>query len=99
MDIDINKLEVRHDANSHRFFIPLGDEEAEIEYALNEGRIIFLHTGVPPAYEGRGIASKLTKEALDYAKNNGLRVISLCSYISRYISRHPEYQPLQEVKD
>ena len=99
MDLDLDKLKVLHDDKSHRFYIPLDDEDAEIEYAINEKKIIFLHTGVPPAFEGRGIASRLAKEALEFAKNNDLKVISLCSYISRYISRHPEYHALQEVRD
>jgi predicted GNAT family acetyltransferase len=36
---------------------------------------------------------------LEYSRLNGFTVISLCSYISRYISRHPEYQSLQEVSE
>jgi predicted GNAT family acetyltransferase len=100
VNVDLIKLEVQHDEETRRFYIPLGeDEEALIEYAINKKKIIFLHTEVPPPFEGKGIASRLTKAALEFAKNNELKVISLCSYISRYISRHPEYQLLQEVSE
>ena len=96
---DLNNLTVVHDEEKHRFYIPLGVVEAIIEYSIHQKKIIFLHTRVPPAYKGKGIASRLTREALEFARNRQLKVISLCSYISRYISRHPEYQPLQEVSD
>ena len=99
MNPELNNLKVLHDELIRRFYIPLGEDVALIDYALNKGRIIFLHTEVPPEYSGKGIAAMLTKEALEYAKSKELKVISLCSYISRYISRHPEYQPLQEVMD
>jgi predicted GNAT family acetyltransferase len=88
-----------HDEPGNRFVIPLGELEAIINYKIAGKSIIFLHAEVPPVFEGKGIAAKMTREALEYARTNNLRVISLCSYISRFIARHPEYQPLQEVMD
>jgi predicted GNAT family acetyltransferase len=58
--------------------------------------IIFTHTGVPPAIEGRGIGSKLVETGLDYARENGLKVRSTCWFVSKYIRRNPEYQDLIE---
>ena len=53
-----------------------------------------MHTEVPPAYEGRGIAAKLNIAALKYAKKEGFKVRSYCSYTTMYIERHPEYKVL-----
>ena len=36
------------------------------------GQITILHTGVPPAIGGRGIAGELVRTALDWAKAAGL---------------------------
>jgi hypothetical protein len=63
-------------------------------YELKPGRIVFLHTEVDPAYEGRGIGSLLAKDALDDARAKGLRVIARCPFFARYIREHPEYQDL-----
>ena len=63
-------------------------------YQLEPGRVVFLHTEVDPAYEGRGIGSALAKDALDDVRSKGLRVVARCPFIARYIREHPEYQDL-----
>jgi len=63
-------------------------------YELEPGRIVFLHTEVDPAYEGRGIGSLLAKDSLDDVRSKGLRVVARCPFIARYIREHPEYQDL-----
>jgi uncharacterized protein len=63
-------------------------------YELEPGRIVFLHTEVQPAFEGRGIGSLLAKDALDDVRSKGLKVIARCPFISRYIRDHAEYQDL-----
>lgn len=69
---------------------------AVLEYQLEGGRMVFTHTGVPPAIEGQGIGSRVAQAALDFAKSQGLVVVPLCSFISRYIDTHPDYQDLLE---
>jgi len=96
MKLAVDNLTVNHDYENKRFYIDLGKEQAEVTYKVSDRRIIFLHAGVPSAYEGKGIAARLAKEALEYAKARDYKVISLCSYISRFIERHHEYQYLLE---
>jgi predicted GNAT family acetyltransferase len=67
---------------------------AIIQYERKDGRIVFLHTEVPEALEGRGIASKLARAALEDAKTQELMVVPLCPFVSGYIRKHPEYLPL-----
>jgi predicted GNAT family acetyltransferase/glutaredoxin len=57
-----------------------------------ENRIVFLHTEVDDALEGRGLGSTLAAAALDDARRRGLAIVPLCPFISRYIEGHPEYQ-------
>lgn len=93
--MDANTLDVIHDENAQRFYIRLDERHsAEINYRRSGDTLNMYHTGVPPAYEGRGIASRLAQVALDYARENGLKVIPSCSFISVYIRRHPEYAEL-----
>ena len=65
-----------------------------LDYRLDERTLTVLHTGVPAAVGGRGIAAELTRCALDAAREQGLKVRPLCSYTAAYIKRNPEYQDL-----
>ena len=59
-------------------------------------KFIASHTGVPFALEGRGIASRLARAALEYARAHELKVVPLCSFVAGYIQKHPEYKDLLE---
>jgi len=87
-------LEVIHNQEEHRFEITTDKHVAVLDYMLKGEIMIFTHTGVPPAIGGRGLGSKLVKTGLDYARENRLRVRSLCWFVSKYIRLHPEYQEL-----
>lgn len=87
-------LPVAHNLQARRFEIKKDDYLAVLKYELLEGKIIFSHTGVPDALGGQGIGSRLAKAGLDYAKQNRLQVVALCSFISAYINKHPEYREL-----
>jgi uncharacterized protein len=87
-------IDVIHNREEHRFELTVDGNLAVLDYMLTGEIIIFTHTGVPPAIEGRGLGSKLVKTGLDYAKENGLRVRSLCWFVSKYIRLHSEYQDL-----
>ena len=59
-------------------------------YRRTGDRILFHHTEVDPAFEGRGIGSRLASGALEDALERGLRVIVGCPFIGAYLKRHPE---------
>lgn len=64
------------------------------EYERREGLLIFTHTKVDDAFEGRGVGSALAAGALDGARTTGLQVRPACEFIADYIDNHPEYQDL-----
>jgi uncharacterized protein len=64
------------------------------EYQPHPDRIVFTHTEVDPAFEGKGVGSRLAAGALDAVRARGLRVVPLCPFIAGYLSRHPEYADL-----
>ena len=92
MQINPNELQVIHLPEQNRFEIRVDSLTAELTYSLRGDTILFLHTGVPSALEGQGVGAKLAKAGLEYARANGLRIKSLCSFVSAYLKRHPEYQ-------
>jgi hypothetical protein len=95
MSTAIPPYTVRDDAEKHRFEIDLGDGSFAIaEYRLRLGKIIFRHTEVPPAHEGKGIGSLLVRTALASARERGLKVIPICPFFAAYIRKHAEEQDL-----
>jgi predicted GNAT family acetyltransferase len=85
---------VVHDQDGGRFTVTADGETAKLVYHTEGDQIIFTHTGVPSALEGRGIGSALAKAGLEYARAQGMAVVPLCPFVRSYIERKPEYQPL-----
>ncbi len=65
-----------------------------MDYRRVRGRIIFLHTEVDPAFEGRGVGARLAARALDDVRAQGLMFSNKCPFIATYLQRHPEYEDL-----
>jgi len=61
---------------------------------VGESVIVFVHTEVDPAFEGRGIGSQLATFALDDARARSLAVVPRCPFFAAFIGRHPEYADL-----
>jgi predicted GNAT family acetyltransferase len=90
-----DEWEVRHDERGRRFEVALGDERGVLNYHVDGQAFVITHTGVPRAWEGRGIAASLTRAACEYARRAGLAIVPVCSYAAAYLRRHPEYQDLR----
>jgi predicted GNAT family acetyltransferase len=58
------------------------------------GVVVFTHTEVDDAYEGKGIGGQLARAALDDVRARGLRVVPQCPFIKAWIDKHPDYQDL-----
>lgn len=89
-----NGIEVRDNPESNRFEVEVGSHMAIAEYTITSDAIMFRHTEVPAALEGRGIGSALVKAGLQAARDRGLKVIPVCPFVSAYMKKHPETQDL-----
>ncbi|MEM9675266.1 MAG: GNAT family N-acetyltransferase [Bacteroidota bacterium] len=94
MPTSADQLEVAHQPDKKRFAILLKGDTAVLEYIPAKNYLVFTHTEVPPALEGQGLAGKLARTGLEYAKETNQQVMPLCPYVAMYIRRHPEYKPL-----
>ena len=91
----MKRYTLRHDPARQRFSFDLGDgKQAVIDYLRRGDTLHLLHTGVPSRFEGQGIAAELTEAVLAEIRAQGLRIVPECSYIARYIERHPEWRQL-----
>ncbi len=71
-----------------------GDLAGFIDYVVKHDRIALIHTEVLASHKGRGVGERLVRFALDDARQRGLRVIVICSYVRAYVERHPEVQDI-----
>jgi hypothetical protein len=56
--------------------------------------LALLHTEIPDALRGSGIASTLAQTALDWARNHHLKVDVVCPFVAAFLETHPEYSDL-----
>jgi predicted GNAT family acetyltransferase len=89
---------VREDGPTRgRYVIRLapGFEAEMTSHKAADGTITIDHTGVPPEYEGRGIAARLVNRAISDAREQGFKITPLCSYVVAQFRRHPEWADLR----
>ena len=94
MAIDLNKIQVTHNTAENRFETVIEGYPGQANYILDGKNFVITHVGVHPALRGQGVAAKIVEASLDYARQNSLRVIPMCSYAAAYMRRHPEYAEL-----
>ncbi|HUG48836.1 MAG TPA: GNAT family N-acetyltransferase [Candidatus Limnocylindria bacterium] len=91
-------VEVRDNPEASRFEIHFDGNLAGFSaYIVRPTRLVFTHTEVDEALEGRGLGSKLAQGALDDVRRRGLRITPRCPFIAAYIRRHPEYADLVDM--
>lgn len=79
----------------HRFELHVGGELAAFsEYNVLKTGLLFTHTEVLPAFEGRGLGSAIARQALDEVRRRSLQAIPVCPFIAAFLRKHPEYQDL-----
>lgn len=88
--------EVRHNQELHRYEIWLDDEKVgHADYGELPGEIHFVHTEVDPAQQGKNLAAILMHAALEDVRTQAkAKVVPVCSYVVRYMDKHPETQDL-----
>jgi predicted GNAT family acetyltransferase len=94
MQVDVGKLQVSHNHSKNRFETWVGEHPSRLDYIRDGKNFVITHVGVHPELRGQGVAGRLVEVSLEYARENSLRVIPMCSYAAAYMRRHPEYAEL-----
>lgn len=94
MGAEAEELKVDNNEAERRFEVTSGGVLGVLQYEQTGERLALTHTEVAPELEGRGIAGKLARAALEHAREQGLKVVPACSFVAAYIRRHREYEPL-----
>ena len=85
-------LELIKNEKENRFEMNVDGNFAIIEYKEFPGKIVLIHTEVPPVLEGKGVATAIIEKSLDYIEANKLKLIPLCPVVAAYVKRHPEWK-------
>jgi len=91
--MNLSDIEVVNNRENKQFEIRRNDLIAKIPYSIKDDSIGLHQTHIPDEWRGKGLAKKLAECALNYAKENNLRVIPYCPFIAKYIDEHPEWLP------
>jgi predicted GNAT family acetyltransferase len=90
----IQSAPVDHNLAAQQFELRVGSMICLLQYRLNNGKMIVYHTEVPPPIQNRGLAERMTKAALEFARGEKLKVEPRCPYTARFLRRHREYSDL-----
>lgn len=87
--------QVVHKEEVRRFEWTVDGAVAFIEYKVKKPNVFaFVHTLVPEAHKGKGVASKLTKGAFEWCQAHDVLVVPVCPFIVTFVKRHPEWNAL-----
>ena len=81
--------DVRDNREASRFEIATDTGIAFLDYVRKADSLILVHTEVPEALRGRGLAHVLAAAGLDTARREGLGVVAQCPFVRRYLREHP----------
>lgn len=70
-----------------RFELAVDGHVAFADYRIDGQRMLFPHTEVPPALEGKGVGTRLVKGALAAARARGLEPVAQCSFVAAVMRR------------
>ncbi|MCQ4163662.1 GNAT family N-acetyltransferase [Tahibacter harae] len=90
----MDDLPITHDTAARRFEAWVDGHRCELDYELSGPLMSIVHTGVPEAVGGRGIAARLTEAAAAAARERGWKIRPLCSYARVWFQRHPQQADL-----
>src|SRR5262249_7411507 len=91
----VARMSIQHDPPPTRFFVEVpGGTARAARPRTEEHTVDLLHTTVPVAASGKGIAGQLSQAAFDWARASGTGLVVHCPYITRWLERHPEQRDL-----
>lgn len=73
-----------------------GRTVGHIDVADRDDRRVFYHTVIDPDFGGRGLATILIVEALVATREDGKRIVPLCSMVAHVIEQHPQFADITD---
>src|SRR5690625_4880627 len=90
----MNIMEIKRKDDGEKGSFALMDNEKQVgklEYVwAGEDKFIIEHTEVDNAYGGQGLGRKLVMAAVDFARQENVKIIPLCPYAKRVSEKSSE---------
>lgn len=68
-----------------------GKEAGKMTYTwAGDSKFIIDHTEVNAEFNGKGVGKKMVMAAVDYARNNNLKIIPLCPFAKSVFDKTPD---------
>jgi predicted GNAT family acetyltransferase len=91
----VERIEVADAPERDRYELSIdGEVVGFTAYSARPGLIAFVHTEVDERLQGRGLADRLIRFALEDARSRGLAVLPFCPFVKAFIERHREFDDL-----
>jgi predicted GNAT family acetyltransferase len=82
----------RDNPAASRFELTVEGHTAVIMYEPMPGGLVFVHTVVPKALEGKGVGGRLVKAALGEMRARGQKVRPDCTFVRGWLEKHPGFE-------
>jgi predicted GNAT family acetyltransferase len=84
-----------HNEGESQYEYHIEGKLARLVYKEEDGVLHLTNTYVPEELGGRGIAGALVKDVFVDIEKRNLKMKPACSYVVKYVEKHPEYERLQ----
>jgi len=92
--MDYDDLELINNQAIHNFELFVDGVRAFIDYKQKGDKVYLIHTEVPPALQGKGIAAAIVEKTFRYMEAHQLKLVPLCVYVKHFLTIHPEWNRL-----
>ncbi len=90
----MSEVQIRINDNKGTFYIEVeGKQEAMMTFVFaGEDKIIIDHTEVNPGNEGKGFGKKMITKAVEFAREKGIKILSICPFAKSVFDKTPEFR-------
>ena len=82
-----------NDKNGYFYIDVDGKQEAKMTFVFaGEDKIIIDHTEVNTENEGKGFGKQMVTKAVEYSRENGIKIIPLCPFAKSVFDKVPEFR-------
>ncbi len=91
--------EIKHKETDRRGMFYMEDEKgitSELTYTVQENNVMIIdHTETRPALEGKGLAGKLVKKSVEFARENDMKIDPLCPFAEVQFDQNKDYKDVR----
>jgi predicted GNAT family acetyltransferase len=84
---------VTDNREAHQFELTVDGQTSVLIYERRPHALALVHTEVPPALRGRGLATRLAEAAVNAARTEGLQVIAICPFVRAFLRKQHRSNP------